>query len=436
MARVTKHRDKILEALRNLFRIHKQAPSLNELCKELGMKSSQRGTLQKWLKSMRGIDVEWDDNFPRSIHLLREEPEEAQIKISPEETLRYITTGLVEWEQRKPEQRSNVPEGLRIGMSQMYLQSLLQGDKSAPQNLPEFFEWAQNPFRGNKFNSESENLSPEITLIDDGLTSDFARQWLVEGSNITKEVQEKVLQDVLNHCRGHQLEVEYRAFRKLIITKPVLEHSEYRRMLLSSELRGLRKFLDKVYIDLDKFEEHEFYHFCPRCGYIQRKRANGTYNCRNKFCDILCVKQNLPPLPAISKDEVFENYKIVTPGIHQYVTIPGIWEIYLAEELSKLGIRVTLWPEIDEYDLLVELDKNNRWAIDVKDWVSIHPYITEVNYRFDATKTLVVFPDEREDTLRIGVVRKQIEKELGGVKLKLMSEVIEDAKKNLNKSTN
>ena len=81
-----------------------------------------------------------------------------------------------------------------------------------------------------------------------------------------------------------------------------------------------------------------------------------------------------------------------------------------------MGIRVTLWPEIDEYDLLVELDKNNRWAIDVKDWVSIHPYITEVNYRFDATKTLVVFPDEREDTLRIGVVRKQIEKELGGVK--------------------
>ena len=222
----------------------------------------------------------------------------------------------------------------------------------------------------------------------------------------------------------------------MIITKPVLEHSEYRRMLLSSELRGLRKFLDKVYIDLDKFEEHEFYHFCPRCGYIQRKRANGTYNCRNKFCDILCVKQNLPPLPAISKDEVFENYKIVTPGIHQYVTIPGIWEIYLAEELSKLGIRVTLWPEIDEYDLLVELDKNNRWAIDVKDWVSIHPYIKEVNHRFDATNTLVVFPNEREDTLRIGVVRKQIEKELGGVKLKLMSEVIEDAKKNLNKSTN
>ena len=131
MARVTKHRDKILEALRNWFRIHKQAPSLEELCKELGMKSSQRGTLQKWLKSMRGIDVEWDDNFPRSIHLLREEPEEAQIKISPEETLRYITTGLVEWEQRKPEQRNNVPEGLRIGMSQMYSQSLLQGDKSA-----------------------------------------------------------------------------------------------------------------------------------------------------------------------------------------------------------------------------------------------------------------------------------------------------------------
>ena len=63
----------------------------------------------------------------------------------------------------------------------------------------------------------------------------------------------------------------------------------------------------------------------------------------------------------------------------------------------------------------------------------IHPYIKKVNYRFDATKTFVVFPDARKKDLRINVVKKQIEKELGGVKLKLMSEIIQEAKQVLKK---
>ncbi|MDJ0773568.1 MAG: Fis family transcriptional regulator [Mastigocoleus sp. MO_167.B18] len=432
MVKPTKHRDKILEALRKWFRVHAEAPTLEELCQELGMEPSRKGTLHKWLKTIRGIDVEWDDNCTRSIRLLREEPPEAEIQISTIETLRYVTTGLVDWEKEQPERRGKIPEALRIGMSQMYLQSLLEGDKSEPQNLPDFFDWAKNPLVEWKPTSEIQPLSPNITLIDDGLTSDFTRQWQVEGSDVTKQVQEKVLEDVLNHCRGHGLEKEYRAFRKQIINKPVLKFAEYRRMLSSSELGRLQKFLTKSYIDLNKFEEQDVYHLCPHCGYVQRKRPNGTYNCRNSFCDRLAIEKKLPPLPTIPHEQA-KDYKIVTPGIHQYGTIPGIWELYLEEELSKLGVRVTIWPEIDEYDLLVEFDKKKRWAIDVKDWEHMYQSIKEVNYRLDATETFVVFPDEREETLRINVVRQQIEKELGGVRLKLISEIILEAKKILGK---
>jgi hypothetical protein len=66
MVKITRHRNKILEALRQWFRIHHEAPTLDELCQELGMKITQKGTLQKWLKTMRGIDVDWVDNAPRS----------------------------------------------------------------------------------------------------------------------------------------------------------------------------------------------------------------------------------------------------------------------------------------------------------------------------------------------------------------------------------
>ncbi len=437
MAKITKHRDKILEALRKWFRVHKEAPSLEELCKELGMKRTQKGSLQKWLKTMRGIDVDWDDDSSRSLRLLQADPLEAKSSISTVDTMRYLTTGLIEWEKSPPEKRDNISESLRIGMSRIYLQSLLVNDQSVAENIPELLEKASKPLTDWKPTLEIQNLSPEITLVEDGFTSEFTRQSQVEGAGVTKQVQEKVLYDVLNYCRGQSSSLQegedlYRAFRTLIITKPVLKYKEYWSILSSSELRPLQEFIVKSYIDLDKFEEHNEYHFCPRCGYVQRKKPHNIYKCRSESCDRLSVKLNLAPKPTIPRDKA-DCYKIVTPGIHQYGTIPGIWELYLGEELAKLGLKVTLWAEIDEYDLLVEFDKKKRWAIDVKDWVCIHSYIKDVNYRFDATETFVVFPDEREETLGKKEYRNLREKELKGVKLRLMSEIISEAKNILNK---
>ena len=432
MARITKHRDKILEALRKWFRIHKEAPSLEELCKELGMKRTQKGTLQKWLKTMRGIDIDWDDDSPRSLRLLEKDPLEKESQISTAETLRYVTTGLIEWENQQPEKRDKIPEALRMGISQMYLQSLLVDDESIAQNIPEFLEQANKPLVNWQLASDIQNLSPEITLIEDGFTSEFTRQWQVEGAGVIKQVQEQVLKDVLDYCRGLGLADEYRAFRQLVIVKPVLEYSEYRRILSSSEFRPLQDFLVKSYIDLDKFEEHDVYHFCPRCGYVQRKRPHNVYKCRHDFCNFLSVKLNLPPKPTIPRSEA-SLYKIVTPGIHEFITVPGISELYLAAEFRKLGLKVTLWAEIDEYDLLVEFDKKRRWAIDVKDWVKIYPTIENVTSRFDATETFVVFPDEREKTLGKKEYREREEKKLKGVKLRLISEILSEAKNILNK---
>jgi hypothetical protein len=100
----------------------------------------------------------------------------------------------------------------------------------------------------------------------------------------------------------------------------------------------------------------------------------------------------------------------------------------LAAKLSELGIRVTLWPHIDQYDLLVELTRKVRWAIDVKDWTYLdEERLKRVQYQAETTETFIVFPDEREDYLRIRVRREQLEPELQGVRLRLFSEVIADA---------
>jgi hypothetical protein len=435
--KVTRHRDKILEALREWFRIHKQGPTLEELCVELEMQPRQKATVQRWLQTMRGIDVEWEDNAARSLRLLSKESEiEPGLQISVTETLRYLATGLAEWEKREPEKRTHLPKALRLGMSRMYLTSLLQGDDETPSNLPEFFDWAKNPVVEWKPAAEIKHLSTDVALIEDGLVSDFALQWQVTGTDVEMQVQEKVLQDVLEYCRRRQLEdadQAYRAFRKLIIERPVLPYPEYRRLLSSSQLRPLREFLMQTYVDLVDLAEENSYHFCPRCKYVMRRRRDGTHSCRNITCEQLSAKLRLPPLPPISKQEA-ETWKAVTPGVHRYGTIPGLWEIHLAEALTKLGVRVTLWPEIDEFDLLVEFGRKVRWAIDVKDWSYLdEERLRNVQYRFDTTETFVVFPDERDEALRIKVVRQQLEPELGGVRLMLVNEIISQAQKILKK---
>lgn len=425
--KVTKHRDRILEALREWFRCHSQGPTLEELCVELGMQPRRKATVQRWLQTMKGVDVEWVEHVPRSLRLLREEPPEPKIQIPVRETLRYLATGLAEWEKREPRKRAQIPEALRMGMSQMYFTSLQQQQK-APENLPRFFEWAANPVVEWLPALAIKHLSPEASLIEDGLISDFALQWQVSGFDVEMQVQEKVLQDVLEYCRGRKLgnpEEAYRAFRKLIITKPVLHYSEYRRLLSSSLLRPLRDFLLQAYVDLVNLAEDDTYHFCPRCKYIQQKRPDGTYRCRNLTCERLCT--NISTIQLISKEEA-ENFKAVLPGIHRYGTIPGIWEIRLAEELSRLGIQVTLWPEIDEFDLLVEFSSKLRWAIDVKDWFFLdEEKLQKVQYRFDTKETFVVFPDERGEMLRLKVVREYLEPELKGVRLKLINEILSEA---------
>lgn len=432
--KVTRHRDKILAALREWFRIHKQAPTLEEFCAELGMQPRQKATLQRWLQTMRGIDVEWEDNAARSLRFLTPEPDiEPGLQIPVTETLRYLATGLVEWEKQEPMNRAHIPKALRVGMSRMHLTSLLSGDEQAPSSLPEFFNWAKKPVLDWQPAAEIKHLSSEVTLIEDGLVSDFALQWQVTGADVEMQVQEKVLQDVLEYCRVNQLEEAYRALRKLIIECPVLPYSEYRRLLSSSQLRPLRDFLLQMYVDLVDLTSDPTYHFCPRCKYVMRRRRDGTYNCRNMTCEQLSAKLRLPPQASIPKHEA-EDWKALTPGVHRYGTLPGLWEIQLAETLTKLGVHVTLWPEIDQFDLLVEFSKKVRWAIDVKDWSYLdEERLRKVDYRFDTTETFIVFPDERNDVLRIEVERQRLEPGLGGVRLKLVSEIISQAKKLLEK---
>lgn len=351
------------------------------------------------------------------------------------DTLRYLATGLVEWEKLDLNKRSQLPKALRIGMSKMLAISILQGEK-APTNLPEFFEWATQTIRSWKPAKKVAVIPEDATLIDDGLVSDFARDLALSGKDSIAQVQEYILKKIKDYCTDNSLEDTYREFRNLIITKPIIRRIELEDYLDSRTFRPLNDYFknQEIYKPLTNLDEYDEYHICPRCKYINRLRRNGIYSCKNSFCQQL-VNENpkkFPSLSPIPKKEA-DQWLAVTYGVYLYGTIPGIWEVKLAEELTNLGAKVTLWPHVDWYDLLVELPGNIKWAIDVKDWSYItSEKVKEVRYQSEATKTFIVIPDARE-SLHIPTIRKQKQYRdaLGGLQLKLSSEIIKAAKKEL-----
>ena len=200
----------------------------------------------------------------------------------------------MEWERQERQNRGKIPESLRLGMSGMYLTSLLQGDETAPANLPELFNLAANPVSEWKPAHAIKILSQTVTWIEEGTISDFAAQWQVDGGDVEHQVQEKFSKMCWNTVGDINLAAEYREFRQTIVTQPILTYPEYRRLMSSSSpLKLLRDFFPQVYVNLSDLQvaTKDFYHFCPRCRYFQSQRE-GIYRCQSIWCRQLSVEAN------------------------------------------------------------------------------------------------------------------------------------------------
>lgn len=390
------------------------------------MSTRQKATLQRWLQTIRGIDVEWDDHVPRSLRLLQiQDPQPVQT-LDVRVALRYLATGLMRWSEMHSQERGRIPDELRLGLAYASLLSLQHG-VPFPAFLPDFLAWAHCPLRFWEPALAIETLAEDAALLEDGVPTNLTRVWSVSGANLVAQVQEQVMRDALMFCRG-QLpkdpkfwQLAYRALRELVIRRPCLPYLEYRQLLAEEPYAHLRDFIRQMYMDLSELDRYDSYPRCPRCKFVRRRRADGTCVCRDPFCERLAATGSYPTLPPIAGEQA-EQWKVITPGIFYFVTLPGLWEISLAEALVDSGVRVTLWPDVDECDLILHLPRNIRWALDVKDWSYVHDQVREVHRRSDTSRTIVVFPDERRVPLR--AMREQLEPELDGVELRSMQEVL------------
>lgn len=203
----------------------------------------------------------------------------------------------------------------------MYAAAALSG-KPIPTTLPEFFKSAASPI---KCWWESVKALPTIPdtaiLIEDGLVSDFTREWALSGKDSIHQIQELPLAKLKEFCERHQLDDSYRKARgELIVAQPVLKIAQLRRKVDTKELAKVRDFfkLDEegFYQPVTKLFGGIEYRLCRRCGYIQRL-WEGEYICRKKSCELIArqtrLKNHIRIIPAAEINE----WVAVTPGVHR-----------------------------------------------------------------------------------------------------------------------
>jgi hypothetical protein len=93
-------------------------------------------------------------------------------------------------------------------------------------------------------------------------------------------------------------------------------------------------------------------------------------------------------------------YLAVSRPVWRFVTLPGVLECGLRDHATGLGAKVTMWPDLDSYDVHIETPAR-QWRIDAKAWVSPVRLLDALRDRPPRERPLyIVIPDHQRPACR------------------------------------
>ena len=284
------------------------------------------------------------------------------------EELRDCLLNLIEGLKRWEENPNEVPAILRKGHKKL-VKLLLHEGKKAPVDLPALIALLQLPV--SKWGLPFEGVYPlEAPVLVPNLgVSHHALEFLAIHES-AEEAQAKEVWAIVQYCRGAEppLEEKYRRVRTFLIRNPVV--SAMKLMSFRTELQDveLSKLLGVCYEEIT--EDLDRYRICPRCGWTLEYRRDGWRCGADDLCGSLVSRKEL------EKWEPTGNLLRLKPGVYRYTMLPGLAELEGEEALTTKGYKVTLFPQVDRYDLAIHLGSHTVY-LDMKDFS--HP-LTLANY--------------------------------------------------------
>jgi hypothetical protein len=262
------------------------------------------------------------------------------------------------------------PVAAQRALDALVLQCLRNG-AGPPAGVPEMMRWARTRPLGSW---PLDRLPPDLfdtedRLIDghSGEPTQLCHELAVPGGGDStgRQYDREVIHEALRACRAMASPESYTAFRRLLVTRPVLTQEEWTEVSTDLYLDPVRLLLGEIYAPVPLgFLRDGLYLSCYRCLTLLQPVGTADWWCERDQC------RHRGPAPhgrRLRASEVGELRQLRKP-LRQFVTGPGQAEIALESDLRALGLSVEMWPGYDSYDLRVVFPDGHVWAVDVKDW--------------------------------------------------------------------
>lgn len=290
--------------------------------------------------------------------------------------LRSVATAIVRLsETAKPgEDTLPYPEEAQRALNQTVLSCLLL-KAEPPESLPHLIEWAaRRPVDRWPISLPPDAACPDACLLDEQTRqpTELCYEWAVDGEDAAAEHSERRYMAIAaERCREEDYPEAYRAFRELLITRPVLTHRELVTLPAQpdGDLGPLNELLHEVYQPAPAGylgPERKLYQACARCHTLLHPTAKGGLWCERPRCRDM---ESVRPGRTFRTDEGGGIQLLIRP-LRQWVSAPGLLEMRLGRRLSRMGAHVEMWPGFGAYGMSVSLPNGATLAVEYKDWTN------------------------------------------------------------------
>lgn len=193
-------------------------------------------------------------------------------------------------------------------------------------------------------------------------------EWAISAPDpAAEEFENQLLREALTTTRAAKEPQAYTAFRKLLITRPVLTGTELALLgadlylaLLHDTIKRSYEPAPASYLHDDQFAE------CERCHCLLVPVGLGTQ--RGWRCELdRCQRERHARIGRRLSPALAGGVYQLTRPLRMFITGPGLAETELETALVALNLKPEMWPNFDAYDLRITLPDQQVWAIDVKD---------------------------------------------------------------------
>lgn len=274
------------------------------------------------------------------------------------ETLYFLIDGLEVWETTK----NHIPVSLQKG-HRMLSRALMEAEVPPPPDYVALLRLLQRPMSDWGLPLiEDPLIDQPIVVPYIGLSAAAKEFKLIYDS--PEEAHVKEVLAILKYCRNNepQRDEQYRSIRLFLITKPVVGLNDLLTFGTTLNDAVLLKSLQNCYEDIT--EDVGMYRKCPRCGWTLEMR-NHQWRCGDEDICGQLESRDQELLGWTNNVPLFR----LKSGVYRYTMLPGLAEVRAYENLLQRGYKVTLFPNVDHFDLEVDMG-GNYINFDMKDFSS------------------------------------------------------------------